>query len=107
MRARPMIQRKEAIRLREEEGLTYQAIAEELNIPRDTVKSWYRRNYMKENGKPIGEDSRRGTEKHPFFEKNNKVLNERDYKKRIKQLEMEVELLRDFLSVVERRSIKK
>ena len=32
---------------------------------------------------------------------------EKDYEKRIKQLEMEVELLRDFLSEQERRSIKK
>ena len=105
MRRRPVKQREEAIRLREEERMSYQAIADELNVPRDTVKSWYRRHTIK-NGIPIDKEYLCGMPVR-IASKKNKNLSTRDYEKRIKQLEMEVELLRDFLSAAGRRSIKK
>ena len=79
-------------------------IAKKTGVPLDTVKSWIRR-YRMANGLSLGN--------HPkplpklINEDKPKDKTEKDYEKRIKQLEMEVELLRDFLSEQERRSIKK
>jgi transposase-like protein len=95
-------QREEAIRLYLEEHLSYRDVAVRMQLPRDTVKSWVRR-YRRANGlisespsaKKIMKNAQRG------------CIASKDYEKRIEQLEMEVELLRDFLCEEERRSIKR
>ena len=96
--------RGDAIRLYLEEHLSYRDVAVQLNVPRDTVKSWVRR-YRDVNGLIVN-----GTRyKHKQNKSPNSVGKQsaREYEKRIQQLEMKVELLRDFLSEEERRSIRK
>ena len=62
-------------------------------IDRNTVKSWIRRH--NERMDPIKEEMRKER-----GEKN-------EYKKKIKQLEMELELLKDFLYETERGNVEK
>lgn len=102
---RAIEQRNEAIWLRYEEHKSYKVIAEQLEIPLNTVKSWCRR-YHVVNGLVISGQSHIGRPKEKLSQPTEKQ-SAADYEKHIAQLEMEVELLRDFLSVEERRSIKK
>ena len=97
---RPMKEREDAIRLYTEEHRGYKTIAKEMGLPLNTIKSWIRR-YRNENSLSLSGRPGRPPKTSP----EEKI--EKDYEKRIKQLEMEVALLRDFLSVEERRSIKK
>ena len=96
--------RGDAIRLYLEEHLGYRDVAVQLNVPSDTVKSWVRR-YRDVNGLIVN-----GAQ---YKRKPNKSLNSvgkqsaQEYEKRIQQLEIKVELLRDFLYEEERRSIRK
>jgi transposase len=99
---RSIEQREDAIRLYLEEHLSYRDVAVRLNVPRDTVKSWIRR-YR--DAKNLIVDGTRQRRKKGLDSA--KKLSAQGYEKRIQQLEMEVELLRDFLSEEERRSIKK
>ena len=80
---------KEAIRLYLEDGLSYGKIATRLQVSRNTVKSWIRR--YRELNRLTKNDI---TESQKTIPKSN--ISPDDYEKRIKQLEMEVELLRDF-----------
>jgi transposase len=95
-----MEEREQVLQLYLKEHLGYKVIAKKVDLPLETVKSWIRR-YRKANGLTLGN--------HPgsLPKKTVQEKTEKDYEKRIKQLEMEVELLRDFLSEQERRSIKK
>ena len=86
---RPLSQREEAIRLYLEDGLSYGKIATRLQVSRNTVKSWIRR--YRELNRLTKNDI---TENQKTIPKSN--ISPDDYEKRIKQLEMEVELLRDF-----------
>lgn len=86
---RPLSQREEAIRLYLEDGLSYGKIATRLQVSRNTVKSWIRR--YRELNRLTKNDI---TESQKTIPKSN--ISPDDYEKRIKQLEMEVELLRDF-----------
>jgi transposase len=84
------------------EGKTYTSVAEELCVPIDTVKTWCRR-YRTKHGLP----ARNRTDRNNtvLIEKpiNRETLRERNKKDetiaeaRISRLEMEVELLRNFL----------
>ena len=84
--------REKVIKLRKD-GKSYGEIAKEVKRSRNTVKSWIRRH--NERMDPIKEEMR-------------KELNEKnEYKKKIKQLEMELELLKDFLYETERGNVEK
>jgi len=101
---RPMEERKEVIRLYTEEHHGYKTIAREMDLSTNTVKSWIRR-YRKDKGLILY--GRCGRPPKKSDNPSNTMQSSQDYEKRITQLEMEVELLRDFLSAEERRSIKK
>lgn len=100
---RSINEREKALNLYFRDGKGYKTIAGELGIPLDTVKSWIRR-YRKENG--IEE---RGEYKLIKLQKSYKPRekSEKSTEERISQLEMEVDLLKNFLLEAERRSIKK
>ena len=95
-------ERKEVIRLYTEEQYGYKYIAKETNISRSTVKTWIKR-YRNENGLLLCGHPGQPPNMPVYY----KSRTPQGFEKRIKQLEMEVELLRDFLSEEERRSIKK
>lgn len=84
--------REKVIKLRKD-GKSYGEIAKEVKRSRNTVKSWIRRH--NERMDPIKEETRK--------ERNEK----NEYKRKIKQLEMELELLKDFLYETERGNVEK
>jgi len=100
---RPIEERNEVLRLYLEEHKSYGEIVKATGICRNTVKSWISR-HRHEQGLVIGNHS--GPAPRPGAQTNGKPY-ESSYEKRIRQLEMEVELLRDFLAEEERRSIGK
>lgn len=79
----------------------YKKIAKEVGVPLNTVKTWVRR-YKIKNG-ILDRNTKYRKTKKPI----ESVNKNKEYEKRIKQLEMEVELLRDFLYMDERRLIEK
>lgn len=84
--------REKVIKLRKD-GKSYGEIAKEVKRSSNTVKLWIRRH--NERMDPIKEEMR-------------KELNEKnEYKKKIKQLEVELELLKDFLYETERGNVEK
>lgn len=97
---RPIEERKEVLRLYLEEHKGQTEISKQTGINFNTVKTWIGR-YRRAQGLAIGNHAGHPT-KVTAEEKRDK-----DYEKRIRQLEMEVELLRDFLAETERRSISK
>lgn len=101
---RPIELREDAIQLYLQEHISYRDIAERLDVPRDTIKSWIRR-YRDANGLIV--NGTRQQNKAKKVPDNSGKQSCSCYEKRIQQLEMEVELLRDFLAEEERRSIKK
>ena len=87
--------REKAIKMKQE-GKSYGEISKELNISENTLKSWVRRADIA---------SYKGN--NPKVNKLKKeILTKRGYEKRIKRLEMELELLRDFIYETERRDVK-
>jgi transposase len=109
---RSVNEREKALKLYFGEGKSHRAVAVELGIPRDTVKSWTRR-YRMNNGLPdrsrthetehIQTDLVRVERKYKPREKSAQASAE----ERIAQLEMEVDLLKNFLLEKERRLIKR
>ncbi len=69
-----------------------------MNIPRDTIKTWCRR-YREANGVPTLSD---GDVKIKRSYKPRQKSTDKIWDERIAQLEMEVELLRNFLLMDER-----
>jgi len=103
-------QRERALNMFIREGKTSGEIARELSMSRNTIKSWVHR-YETQQGKPVRTDQYRG---QLFGQKCDKIKVRRSYKQRekstkqtaeerIAQLEMEVDLLRNFLLETERR----
>ena len=87
--------RETAIKLKQE-GKSYGEIAKELGRSKNTIKSWIRRNSIIQN-----------KQAEPKIKKLKKeILIKRGYEKRIKQLEMQVEILKDFIYEAERRDIQ-
>ena len=88
--------RDKAIQMRKE-GKPYGEIAKELKRSENTIKSWVRRHKMKAKGyiNPLTKKLRE------------EIKIKKGYEQRIKILEREVELLRDFLYELERRDVKK
>jgi len=103
IKIRNLDEREKALNMYFLEGKSHGNIAHELNVPIDTVKSWCRR-YRIKNGIPTRENA--GLRKEPV---NRDKLHERTPKDettaeaRISRLEMEVELLRNFLILGEER----
>jgi DNA-binding transcriptional regulator LsrR (DeoR family) len=96
--------REKVLNLYFHDEMGYKKIARELGLPRDTVKGLVTR-YRKATG--INE---RGESIHIEVEKSYKSRvksPEKSTEERIAKLEMEINLLKNFLSKVERRSIKK
>ena len=87
--------REKAIKMKQE-GKSYGKISKELNISKNTIKSWVRRaNISSYNGnKPKSKKLKK------------EISARRGYEKRIKKLEMELELLRDFIYETERRNVR-
>ena len=97
-----LLEREKAINMYLCTGKGYKVIAKELGVPRDTVRSWIRR-YRKTSGDT-------GSSVIPIkvkrtYKPRQKPLDKSD-QDRIATLEMEVELLRNFLLERERRLIK-
>lgn len=86
-------QREHAVNAHFLGGWTYGQISKELNIPYETIKTWCRR-YQKANGLPVLTD---GDVKIEKTYKPRKKTADSVQEERITQLEMEVELLRNFL----------
>ena len=93
-----------------EEHIGYVQIGKELNISGETVKSWLHRYRIKQGlTKPRGSSEQRITVKmraEASAEQRNERQTMRAQEKRIRQLEMQVELLRAFLCEEERRLIQ-
>lgn len=100
---RSINEREKALNLFFHDGKGYKAIAGELEIPLDTVKSWVRR-YRIENSIEKRDESKLIELKKTYTPR--KVSPEKSTEERIAQLEMEVDLLKSFLLEVGRRSIK-
>ena len=74
-------------------GWKYGQISKELGVPYDTIKTWCTR-YRKANGTPTVAN---GDVKIKKSYKSREKSTEKVHEERIAQLEMEVELLRNFL----------
>jgi transposase-like protein len=97
-----LLEREKAINMYLCTGKGYKVIAKELGVPRDTVRSWIRR-YRKASG-DTG-NSVLPVKIERAYKPRQKPLDKSD-QDRIATLEMEVELLRNFLLERERRLIK-
>ena len=100
---RPIEERSKVLRLYLKEHKSYGEIVKTTSICRNTVKSWISR-YRRDQGLLISNHSGPAPRSRAQI---NEKLQESNYKKRICQLEMEVELLRDILAEEERRLIGK
>lgn len=100
---RPLEEREQVLNLYFHEGRGFKAIAKTTGIPLETVKSWCRRyriaNEIPKRGKvPLS--------KEPISKETIHVIKPRDtntQEARIARLEMEVELLRNFLILTEEK----
>ncbi|MDR1914580.1 MAG: hypothetical protein LBQ68_08895 [Clostridiales bacterium] len=99
---RDLQEREKALRLYFEEGHTYQYVSKVLEVPLDTVKSWCLR-YRKKMGIPQrnGAGKPKATVNRDYIHEI-KIPNQTSDQERIARLEMEVELLRNFLILTER-----
>jgi transposase len=85
------------------EGKGYKAVAKITGVPLDTVKSWCRRYRLKND---IPQRGRATLSKEPLKKETIRVITSRNdttTEARIAQLEMEVELLRNFLILTEEK----
>jgi len=100
---RPIEERSKVLRLYLKEHKSYGEIVKTTSICRNTVKSWISR-CRRDQGLLISNHS--GPAPRARSQASEELYGG-NYEKRIRQLEMEVELLRDFLAEEERRSIGK
>ena len=84
-----------------QEGKSYQCVAKDLNAPLDTVKSWCLR-YRKKMGIPQRDKVGRRKEAVRKEDIHSRVPKTDSAEYRIARLEMEVDLLRNFLILTER-----
>jgi len=98
-----LCEKEMAIKMYYEEYKGYGTISKELNLSVNTIKSWIRRHRIANDIK-----SRTHTVRNALMNPTKKPSKTAvSLEKRIKQLEMEVDLLQNFLYEEERRSIKK
>jgi transposase-like protein len=97
------LERETALNMFFHEGKSYKTIAKITGVPLDTVKSWCRRYRLKNDIPQRGEAQ---LSKDPLKKETIRVITPRDEttaEARIAQLEMEVELLRNFLILTEEK----
>lgn len=100
---RPLEEREQVLNLFFHEGMGYKSIAKTTGIPLETVKSWCKR-YRKANDIP--KRGKTGLSKEPINKETIHFIKPRDpntQEARIARLEMEVELLRNFLVLTEEK----
>ena len=100
---RPLEEREEILNLYFHEGMSYKAISKATAIPIDTVKSWCRRYRIANNIPKRGEIA---LSKEPIQKETVRRTappNQNRQEARIARLEMEVELLRNFLILTEEK----
>jgi len=100
---RSIEEREKAINLFFHEELSYKSIAQATGISQNTIQTWCRR-YRLANGIP--ERGKAGLSKEPVKRETIRVIKPRDkntQEARIAHLEMEVELLRNFLILTEEK----
>ena len=99
---RSLSDREQALKLYFEDGESYTCVSKKLGIPLDTVKSWCLR-YRKKMGLPQRNKAGRpkGSVKPEYI--HNKIPKTDSPEDRIARLEMEVDLLRNFLILQEGR----
>lgn len=100
---RPLQERERVLNMYFHEGKGYKEIAKVTELPIDTVKSWCRR-YRIANDIP--KRGRVPLSKEPINKETVRVIKPRDkntQEARITRLEMEVELLRNFLILTEEK----
>ena len=98
---RSLEEREKALNLYFRDGESYQYIAKTMNIPLDTVKAWCLR-YRKKMGIPQRDKTGRRKEGVRKEDLHNRVPKTDSQEDRIARLEMEVDLLRNFLILTER-----
>lgn len=100
---RALTEREQAINMYFHEGRTHGEIAHMLGIPRETVKSWCHR-YRTKSGIPVRKKA--PLTREPIAKETVRVLSAyqaHSPEARIARLEMEVELLRNFLILTEEK----
>ena len=98
---RSLDERESALNMRFKEGQSYKYIAEKLSVPQDTVKSWCRR-YKQKMGSLFCDKIGLGEENVRREDIHNREAKTDTPDDRIARLEMEVDLLRNFLILAER-----
>lgn len=100
---RSLEERETVLNMYFHEGIGHKAIAKITGVPLETVKSWCRRYRLKND---IPKRGRTPLSKEPLKEETIRVItprNENTPEARIARLEMEVELLRNFLILTEEK----
>ncbi len=99
---RNLNERRLALKMHYEDGKSYSEISKVMQISENTLKTWCRR-HRPENYNPAIVP----LIAIPIHDKNQKKACDIKIDKRVKQLEMQVKLLQDFLLEEERRLIKR
>lgn len=100
---RPIEEREKVLNMYFHEGMGHKGIAKAIGIPLESVKSWCRRYRIVNN---IPQRGKIPLSKEPVKKETVRVVKPRDTntpEARITQLEMEVELLRNFLILTEEK----
>lgn len=100
---RPLEEREQVLNMYFHEGMGFKGITKTTGIPLDTVKSWCRRYRVSNN---IPKRGKTPLSKEPVKKETIRVIKPRDentQEARIARLEMEVELLRNFLILTEEK----
>ena len=98
---RSLKERENALNMYFKDGKSCQYISKELKVPLNTVKSWCLR-YRKKMGIPQRDKAERRKEAVRKEDLHNRMLKTNSQEDRIARLEMEVDLLRNFLILPER-----
>lgn len=117
-----LTERHAVLRMRFEDGMSYREVARKMGLSIITIKSWSRRCRLSNNdiseiaAQEEGDEAKNSSAGSPGTETVKTLyvvkrcgpkVSDKKMGKRIKQLEMKVQLLQDFLCEEERRSIKK
>jgi len=100
---RPLDEREQVLNMYFHEGVGFKGISKTTGIPLDTVKSWCRRYRITNN---IPKRGKIPLSKEPVKKESIHIIKPRDKntpEARISKLEMEVELLRNFLILTEEK----
>jgi DNA-directed RNA polymerase specialized sigma24 family protein len=98
---RSLDEKEKALKMHFHEGRSYQYVAKTLNLPLNTVKSWCLR-YRKKMGIERRDEASRRKETVREEDIHSRTPKTDSQEDRIARLEMEVDLLRNFLILAER-----